>query len=526
MSDVDENARLVNGTLPHDPEEDAEEMSAPSAAWEPAIPFSDGSRSPFPVDALPPVLAAFVRAEAEATQTPPDLAGTLVLAVAAASLAKKARILLKPGWTEPLNLFVAVVLPPAERKSAVFSDVTAPMEAFEKDLVERVKPQIAEAMGRRTLLEERYKQALRVAAKSPTADDGGARELKKELDENSVPESPRLIADDVTPEKLGSLLAAHGGVMAILSAEGGIFDTIAGRYSASGTANLDVFLKAHNGENVRVDRLGRPSELLQHPALTLGLAIQPEVLRSLVSKKTFRGRGLLGRFLYSLPTSRVGLRNTAAASAPEGVMLDYADRVRAMLALKRAPDTAPLLRLSEGAASAHEAFCRDLEPRLHPDRGDLAGIGDWAGKLAGAVARLAGVLHCAQHACSGCPWATLVSMETMNSAIVLGRYFEAHALAAFGEMAQGGSNDEAQAALRWLQRRGPVAGNFSVRDVQRGVPFATAEQATRSVRTLEERGYARVVVPQASTGRLGRPPAPTFEPNVAMLRVAASTNRH
>lgn len=45
-----------------------------------------------------------------------------------------------------------------------------------------------------------------------------------------VPVLPRLVADDVTPEAAASLLADHGGRLAIISAEGGIFDTMAGRY--------------------------------------------------------------------------------------------------------------------------------------------------------------------------------------------------------------------------------------------------------------------------------------------------------
>jgi Protein of unknown function (DUF3987) len=43
-----------------------------------------------------------------------------------------------------------------------------------------------------------------------------------------VPPAPRLVADDITPEAAGSLLADQGGRLAIISAEGGIFGTGAG----------------------------------------------------------------------------------------------------------------------------------------------------------------------------------------------------------------------------------------------------------------------------------------------------------
>ena len=62
----------------------------------------------------------------------------------------------------------------------------------------------------------------------------------------TVPVRPRLVADDVTAEAAGSLLAEQDGRLAVLSAEGGIFTTIAGRYSTA--PNLKVFLKGHAGD--------------------------------------------------------------------------------------------------------------------------------------------------------------------------------------------------------------------------------------------------------------------------------------
>ncbi len=78
------------------------------------------------------------------------------------------------------------------------------------------------------------------------------------------PLPPRLIADDVTTEAAASLLAEQGGRLAVLSAEGGIFSTLAGRYSG-GVPSLEVFLKGHAGDLLRVDRKGRPAEHVSAP---------------------------------------------------------------------------------------------------------------------------------------------------------------------------------------------------------------------------------------------------------------------
>ena len=40
----------------------------------------------------------------------------------------------------------------------------------------------------------------------------------------------------------------------------------------------------------------------------MGLTVQPEVIRNICRNKTFRGRGLLGRFLYARPKSNIGSR--------------------------------------------------------------------------------------------------------------------------------------------------------------------------------------------------------------------------
>ena len=112
----------------------------------------------------------------------------------------------------------------------------------------------------------------------------------------------------------------------MLSAEGGIFTAIAGRYNA--TPNLEVFLKGHAGDLLRVDRKGRVAEHVPHPALTLGLAVQPEVLRDIARMPGFRGRGLLARILYSVPPNAVGHRRVGAPAVPEAVVAAYHDTLR------------------------------------------------------------------------------------------------------------------------------------------------------------------------------------------------------
>lgn len=63
------------------------------------------------------------------------------------------------------------------------------------------------------------------------------------------PVVPRLLADDTTPEALAELMAQQKQRIAVLEAEGGIIDTLFGRYS-NGVPNLALVLKAWGGANL------------------------------------------------------------------------------------------------------------------------------------------------------------------------------------------------------------------------------------------------------------------------------------
>lgn len=285
---IEAGTRIVQaGMTPNTTDEDLREALALSAAtfpgtWSDPIPLSHRPKLPgFPTHVFPDWLAQYVAAVAEETQTPPDLAGTLALSVLAAAAGGRSVIQVRGRWREPTNLFAVVALGPANRKSAVFSAMTGPLYEAEKLLVTQAAGRIVEAELTVKIAQEAADKA---AAKAASADgpekDGLVAEaigLAQAAESLTVPPRPRLLADDATPEVIATLLAEQGGRLAVMSAEGGIFDIIAGRYS--GTANMEVFLKGHAGDRLRVDRRSR-EEYVDAPALTMGLAVQPAVLRT------------------------------------------------------------------------------------------------------------------------------------------------------------------------------------------------------------------------------------------------------
>jgi len=472
----------------------------PAEDWPELVPLNAPDLPRLDPAHLPGWAGDFAQAVATDTETPPELAVGMVLVACATAAARRLRVMVKPGYFEPCNLWTVVALPPGTRKSAVQSAATAPLRAWEHEQAKNMEPEINRIASKRKTMEARAKEKRSKAARE--RDNGEAEELAWEAADieaklPDVPSQPQLWTSDATPERPGTLLAEHGECMAWLSSEGGVFDLLQGRYSPKGILNLDLVLKAHSGDVERVDRGSRPQVFLKSPRLSIGLSPQPDVLRGLAAKPGFRGRGLLGRFLYLLPPSPLGFRLLASNPVPEGVRDAYAAGLRAMLdwapTTDEHGDERPhLLRLSEEARSEHHAFARTIEVQMQPGR-DLEHFTDWAGKAPGTAARLAGVLHGIEHA-HGTPWEAEITAKTMNAAIA-----------------------DARLVWGWIERG--RLDHFTVRDAFNALRsiFPRVAELNPAMEALEERGYVQVLeLPRE--GR-GRPPSPTVRVRPEIARV-------
>jgi hypothetical protein len=471
--------------------------------WAPPVPFGVADAVPaFPVEVLPGWLGEYVTAVATATQTPPDLAGMLALAVLATIAAGAVEVRPRPGWREPLCLFIAVGMDAGTRKSAVFTALTRPVADFERDQAAAALPAITETATLRRIAEQAAATAEAAAGKAPAGqqEEARAEAIARAAEASAlvVPPLPRWLVDDATPEALAGLLATHGRI-ALLSPEGDVFDQMAGRYNQAGGPNLGVYLKGHAGDLLKVDRRGRPPEYVERPCLTIGLAVQPEVLRGLAGRPGFSGRGLLARFLYSLPSSLVGRRQPGAPPVPTTVADRYSLEIQglaASLTTAAGPDAGDdgpaLLTLDQAAGELLLGFERDLEPRLAAGSGDLAHLAGWAAKLAGATCRIAALLHLASHLPDG--WAKPIAGDTFAGAVRLAGYLVEHAWAVFDLMGADSRTDDARWLLDWIHRTDRT--QFSRRDAHRASPrgrFATAIDLEPALRLLEEHDYLRRV---------------------------------
>lgn len=497
------------------------ETPQPVSDWDDPMPLDDRPLPDFPVDALPPVFRAWVEAEAEAVQVPAALPACLALGVASMALAR-ADVRIKGGWEEPSNLYIGVAMDSGNRKSAVFRDAMAPTVAWEKEMNDRFALAVSQARAAQESCAEKVKVIKTDLARGK---EGVTRheldEAVKAADETTVPVIPRLFTDDVTSETLATMLSKHGCAMGVSSPEGGIFETMAGRYS-DGVGNFDVYLKGHGGETIRVDRGSRPSVILDNPRISIILAFQHDVLRKLAEKDGFEGRGLLARFAFAIPKSIIGSRSLTPAGMPYDVSAAYDATIKRLINLtpfslspSEMPKIPTLTWLSDEARALFLSFRQAHEPRMAPT-GDLHKILAWASKYPALVLRIASVLHAVEDSSK---LTRPVSLKTMESALEIGRFFLEHARGAFLVMCQDPEIEKAKTLITWLRTPSNsmlVDGmrRFTKRGAHQGLrgstAFRAAEDLDAPLRHLVNFGWIRPCELPEMTGP-GRRPGPTYE---------------
>jgi replicative DNA helicase len=467
----------------------------------------------FPMESLDrvPWLSAFVKGISGTMQTPTALAGINSLAVVSACLMKHFQVTARPGWKENPNLFTLCVLPPSERKSQIMAACTEPLETIEREFREQHRKQSTATKTERDILERKQKKIFRKLEADTDQETEAAlkvqlQEVNTQLDALPSLHSPQLITNDVTTEALVQLLMQNGERMALFAAEGKVLKNMQGLYS-NGVASFDVFKSAYTGEAYNVNRAGREPQYLTNPLLTMALCIQPSVLSDTRNTPSMHGEGLLARFLFCIPNSKIGFRLTGdrVPVMPEKITSEYHKGIKSIYHNAQTSGTLhglQVLKLTPEARELFNEFEADIELRKRDgndfneyDETPLAG---WSGKLGGNTLRLALSLHAAEHLSTPQqPQGDLdqlqalppIDRDTMQSAITLALFFIDHAFIAFQQL---GVDHETQLGirlLRWIQRT--KRRRFIYRDGWHSTKsaFTIAGNYKKALDILTERGY-------------------------------------
>ena len=474
--------------------------------WEEPVPLDVYALPPLPERVLPDPFDSYAKALSASTETPLELALMDILSVTAAATQGRYAVEVKPGYTEPVNIWTMPIQPPGTRKTQVKKETMQPLTEWERDQKISLKEAIQERESERKTLLKRIERKRTEASKADSDEDyktlsGEVSKLERELPEPLRP--PRIWTEDITPETLGVLMAQNRECMSILSAEGGIFGIMAGRYS-KGQPNLDIFLKGHAGEPVRVDRGSREPVYLENPRLTVGLSVQPEILHGLSATSDFRGRGLLARFLYVYPGNNLGHRGLDTVELSGSHRIAYTGRILALLNKpwntdQHGRECPYLLRLSPGAYAVWAEFWHHIEAMLG-DGCRLSHIRDWGSKLPGAIARVAALFHCIRHATVE-PADLSIGKDDAVLAVDLGRILIEHALKVFDCMSLDENHEGARVVVKWIRKNRLV--EFSVRECAKNhrSRFKTVEELYPALKILEDAGWIRQKDPGKGRGR-------------------------
>lgn len=438
--------------------------------------FDDEDILEFPINEFPDYIRDFIIQVSESLQVSVDMPAVSFLGILAICVQGKYIVNIKEDWYEPLNLFCTIIAPPAERKSAVLTLLTKPLIKFEEDENKRLLPLKRKYLMEKEALENAKNKYIKERYSNKESSIN-IDEVMKKIDELKEVKEINLFTSDVTTEKLASLLADNNGKMAIISAESGLFDIMAGKYNQKSN-NFDIYLQGHSGDVIRTDRVNREREIINNPRLTLLILTQPKVIEDILKNASFRGKGLLARILYSYPKSKVGTRRFETSPIDNEILDKYNDLIFSLLNIDN--DKEEILYFTKEAKDELKVFFDEIENKIHNEYRDFS---DWVGKLVGATARIAGLLSIIKDANN-----RLIEKDVVKSSIKISKYFLSNAHKVFENEYFNQDILDAKYILEYIKNN--EIYYFKTRDILRNRRrFKTNRECEQGLKILVDRGY-------------------------------------
>lgn len=451
---------------------------------------------------LAPAWVADMAAEtARHVQVDPGAVGMVALGILSGALCRtRFQVETNAGHFQPLAFYAVILASPSERKSGYFRALMAPVWELREKAVEEFGPACAAWAEAQIKAKRRRK---------PGADDAPAPAFPPAHGDG------RFLFEDFTEAALAVGLENCAEAGLIATAEGGLlFDNIGGKLSKGNGPGFDgtILLKAYDREFCDIRRITRAPITLKHPSLALATTAQPGPVFEAFKNPAFRNRGLVSRLALALPPSLAGGREAQTERIPQAVANRWAQEImeEGMRAMKHvsAPQT---IRMSDDARAAWVAYFMELEAGQKPG-GRFEELGDWTGKHADRVARVAAVCHVAAHGRDAARHE--ITGERMAAAVEFGRALVGHAEAVIlcQHRPQGARNNimasaSKQGALYRFEWRDPHTGE-SHRVGLSGLNKRQADQIKGWIQDLADAMKSGTPAPVEAAGWLLRlPPA-------------------
>lgn len=427
-----------------------------------------------PAGLLPIELETFARVQGEMMGADPAGLAVAALVTCAAAINDEIKLQVKrhdAAWTESARIWAALVGSPSTKKSPILSAATAPLCRIDRQ------------MFREWQDEMRKFQAM----------------SKEEKGTGSPPLQTRLRIEDATVEAAQMVLeGSPWGVLLLQDELSGFFGAM-DKYSGGKGAAADraFWLRAFNGGEFALNRVGRGSSLIPNLSVCLLGGIQPEPIRKVVGDA--HDDGLLQRlFPVVLKPATMG----QDAPAPPVVAV-YADLVEKLHKTRRPGFFGGPLAFDDGAQEVR----RDLEARhlaLQASEAVNRKLASHIGKYDGLFARLCIVWHCIENRDRQLP-ATVTEDTARRAGDFLHKFLLPHAVAFYGGvLGLSDDHDRLQAIAGYILAH--KLERITNRDVQRG---------DRTMRAIREADIRPLLEQLDALGWLDRidGPRPSSQPH-------------
>jgi hypothetical protein len=443
---------------------------------------------PFPVDCLPGAAGEMARAIAAAERVPESLTGCCVVGILSASIGAGLEVRSGAQRVTRGNTFILASAESGTGKSESFRHAARPLFKYEHEILKAwQRDTLPGLQAERDLLDSEINHLKKQAGKG---DSGIEREAtRRELEEkkarllelDSLMQAPVLTVEDITTERLASLLAKRGEVLTSLSPDAGnIVSNLLGRYNKLDRTDESIYLKAYSGDYTRVDRIGRDPVVLHYPCLSVSWFTQPDKLDSLLAERSLTDGGLIPRLLICHTNCQPTHITGDQPGIPGKVLSAYDRLIHDLLQTYRQATEAwtvePEQQAMQLLTDHHNAI---VDRRLS----DLKDITSFAARWTEQAWRLSVVLHAAQHGASA--HEHHLSAATATAAITLADWFAAQQLDILSGGRWKAQRDRRNEILSLLAE---MPDGITARDVYRARICRDADEARLLLANMETEG--------------------------------------
>lgn len=346
---------------------------------------------------LPEVITDVVNDSVRVHGTDPDIPMTVALATVSAALGRGLQLQGMDSRRTSANIYAVASADSASGKSSVTSPFVQPffeyeatqLEAFGHDTLPSLKAEkhILEADRVRVLKDKDASTQDRIQR---------VREIEKrlaEIERESQP--PRLIAEDVTTQKLAMLMQRDEQMFIYSPDARDVLLNITGRHN-NGDADDGVFLKGFSNEPCTVDRVGRAPVALSRPCLAMLLLITPDEVDRIFESDRLLAGGFLPRCLLVSSKTKPRLIPKDTPTPDKDVWRRWDALITDLVATYRHAQSPAIIRADDAANEGWRTYHNDIL------QGVYGTPNTFSKRHAELSKRLSLILHAAKHGARAC----------------------------------------------------------------------------------------------------------------------------